>query len=215
MGDTLHTYFRSSASYRVRIALNLKQMTVQHVAVHLNRYGGEQFGAPFLALNPQSLVPVFSDGVVTISQSLAIMEYLDEIQPAPPLLPEGAAARARVRQVALAIACDIHPLNNLRVLKYIAGQLGADETQKTAWAAHWIRLGLQALEDDISRSYEGGFCVGRYPTMADCCLIPQLFSARRFDVDVEAYPTLRKIETICDALPAFADAHPSRQPDAE
>ena len=215
MQNTLHTYFRSSASYRVRIALNLKGLEAKHVPIHLNRSGGEQFGTEFRALNPQSLVPVWSDGAVVLTQSLAIMEYLDERHPAPPLLPATIEERARTREIALAIACEIHPLNNLRVLKYLTGQLRVDEDAKNTWVRHWIELGLHALETRLSADRRGPFCVGTQPTIADCCLVPQLFNAQRFGVDLAPYPTLRSIDAGCQALPAFVAAHPSVQPDAE
>jgi maleylpyruvate isomerase len=215
MQNTLHTYFRSSAAYRVRIALNLKGLEAQHVPIHLNRAGGEQFGEKFRALNPQSLVPVWSDDAVVLSQSLAIMEYLDERYPTPPLLPASIEDRARAREIALAIACDIHPLNNLRVLKYLSAQHRVDDETKNAWVRHWIGLGLQALEARLAAERSGPFCVGTRPTSADCCLVPQLFNAQRFGVDLAPYPVLRSIDAACQALPAFADAHPSLQPDAE
>lgn len=214
MEATLHTYFRSSASYRVRIALNLKRLQARHVFVHLNRNGGEQFGQQFLALNPQALVPVYSEGQVTLSQSLAIMEYLDEKHPLPPLLPTTIEGRARARQIALAVACDIHPINNLRILKYLTGTLGMGEDAKNAWVKHWIGLGLAALDAELA-SEAGTFCVGEQPTIADCCLVPQLFNAQRFGVDLSAYPTLARIDAACQALPAFRGAHPALQPDAE
>ena len=216
MERTLHTYFRSSASYRVRIALNLKGLDARHVPVHLTRGGGEQFSADFRALNPQALVPVFADDKVALSQSLAIMEYLDERYPASPLLPTTLEGRAGARQIALALACDIHPVNNLRVLKYLTGTLSVNEEVKQEWVRHWMVLGLQALEAEIVRHGDGrDFCVGQYPTIADCCLVPQLFNARRFEVNLEPYPALRAIDAACQALPAFRDAHPSVQPDAE
>jgi len=213
---TLHTYFRSSASYRIRIALNLKGVETQHVFVHLNRGGGEQFGKAFQALNPQSLVPVYDDGAVSLSQSLAIMEYLEEHHPTPPLLPASIEGRARARQLALVIACDIHPLTKLRVLKFLTGPMGLSEQQKSEWVRHWIVLGLEAVEADLARARgDGPFCVGTYPSIADCCLVPQLFSAQRFGVDLAPFPTLRAIDAACQALPAFAKAHPSAQPDTE
>ena len=215
MSLTLHTYFRSSAAYRVRIALNLKGLTAQHVFVHLTRHGGEQFGEAFRALNPQALVPVLSDGGVQIGQSLAIMEYLDEAYPSVPLLPKALADRAFVRQLSLGIACDVHPLNNLRVLKYLTGTLGASEDAKSAWIHHWITLGLQAVEAELARRPASRFCVGDVPTMADCCLVPQVFSAQRFNVDLSDFPRVTQVYANCQALDAFADAQPSRQPDAE
>jgi maleylacetoacetate isomerase len=213
---TLHTYFRSSASYRVRIALGLKGLDALHIPVHLNRGGGEQFDAQFAAINPQSLVPVLNDGGFMLTQSLAILEYLEERYPSPPLLPQSIEERARARQIALAIACDIHPLNNLRTLKYLSASLGLTEDDKGRWVRHWIGLGLSALEAELERSgHAGAFCVGSQPTIADCCLVPQLFNARRFDVDLSAYPRLCAIDQACQALPAFRAAHPSRQADAE
>jgi maleylpyruvate isomerase len=212
----LHNYFRSSASYRVRIALNLKGLDYRYVSVHLNRNGGEQFSAEFKALNPHGLVPVLSEPGVQLTQSLAIMEYLDEKYPQKPLLPASPEDRAQVRQLALAVACDIHPLNNLRVLKYLKGTLGVSEEAKNGWIQHWIGLGFSALEAELARSTRrGAFCFGDTPTIADCCLVPQIYNAQRFNVDMAAYPTLMAIDRACQELPAFADAHPSRQIDSE
>ncbi|MDM4772817.1 maleylacetoacetate isomerase [Solimonas sp. SE-A11] len=212
----LHTYYRSSASYRVRIALNLKGLEAEHLPVHLTRDGGEQFLAKFRATNPAALVPVLEDGSERIAQSLAIIEYLDERYPESPLLPASAADRAWVRQIALAIACDIHPLNNLRVLKYLTGPIGLSEEQKQTWIRHWIDLGLQALESRLTTSpRRGAFCFGDRPTLADCCLVPQLFNAERFGMALDAYPNLRRIEQACNILKAFQNAHPANQPDAE
>ncbi|CAN7255173.1 maleylacetoacetate isomerase [Pseudoduganella sp. LjRoot289] len=212
----LHNYFRSSSAYRVRIALGLKGLPFRYLSVHLNRDGGEQFQPAFSQRNPQQLVPVLSDGALDVSQSLAIIEYLDEVHPAAPLLPATAAGRARVRQLSLAMACDIHPLNNLRVLKYLSGSLGLDEASKSAWISHWHETGLTALEAELARDAQRGrFCVGDAPTMADCCLVPQLFAARRFGMDMAPFPTLLAIEAACLALPAFEQAHPARQPDSE
>ncbi|CAN7602907.1 maleylacetoacetate isomerase [Duganella sp. LjRoot269] len=212
----LHNYFRSSSAYRVRIALGLKGLPYEYLSVHLNRNGGEQFQHVFSARNPQQLVPVLSDGVLDIGQSLAIIEYLDEAWPATPLLPATPGERARVRQLALSMACDIHPLNNLRVLKYLTGAMGLDETAKNAWISHWHGIGLAALEADLVRDEQRGrYCVGDTPTMADCCLVPQLFAARRFGMDLTPFPTLLAIDAACQELPAFQLAQPARQPDSE
>ncbi|NQE48944.1 maleylacetoacetate isomerase [Herbaspirillum rubrisubalbicans] len=212
----LHNYFRSSSSYRVRIALNLKGLPFQYHAVHLNRNGGEQFGAAFQELNAQALVPVLEEEGALISQSLAILEYLDERYPQSPLLPTDPFARAHVRQLANTIACEMHPINNLRVLKYLTGTLGLSEQQKKDWIHHWNRLGLQGLEQQVKVSpWRGRFLCGDTPGLADCCLVPQLFNAQRFEVDLTPYPMLRAIAAACEQLEAFAAAHPARQPDAE
>lgn len=211
----LHNYFRSSASYRVRIALNLKQLPFAYGAVHLTRGGGEQFSAEFRELNPLSLVPVLEDGEQRITQSLAIIEYLDEMYPDPPLLPRRPAERARVRALAQSVACEIHPLNNLRVLNYLSHELGLSSEAKTRWYQHWVELGLDALESQVAHGPRGSFCHGDDPGLADCCLVPQLFNARRFNCDLSRYPTLLAIEENCTALSAFRDAAPERQIDAE
>jgi maleylpyruvate isomerase len=212
----LHNYFRSSASYRVRIAMNLKGLPYSYASVHLNRNGGEQFQSAFATLNPQKLVPVLSDQGTDVSQSLAILEYLDERYPEKPLLPKAIEDRAYVRQLSLAVACDIHPLNNLRILKFLTGPMGLTEEKKMAWIQHWIKVGLSGLEEALARSPKRGrFCFGDSPTMADCCLVPQIFGALRFDVDLTPYPTLMKIYAECEAMPEFQQAHPARQPDSE
>jgi maleylpyruvate isomerase len=209
----LYSYFRSSAAYRVRIALNLKSLPYEYLPVHLVK--GEQRDGRYRALNPQALVPMLVDDAETITQSMAIIEYLDEKVPEPPLLPDTPEARARVRAIAQAIACDIHPLNNLRVLKYLTGTLGASEDAKNAWYRHWIELGLAALEAQLAAdSRTGAFCHGEKPTLADVCLIPQLANARRYAFSIDAYPTLGQIESHCLVLDAFARAAPDRQPDA-
>ena len=212
----LFSYFRSSASYRVRIALNLKGLTYEYVPVHLTRAGGEQFGSEFRKLNPQALVPVLQDGGHTLAQSLAIIEYLDEVHPQPPLLPRTPASRARVRALAQAIACEIHPLNNLKVLNYLTGPMAAGDEVKRTWYHHWIADGLRPLEARLASDGETGkFCHGDAPGLADCCLVPQLANARRFKCDVSPYPTLVAIEKNCQALEAFRRAAPDQQPDAE
>ncbi len=212
----LHTYYRSSASYRVRIALNLKGLAADPSYVHLSKNGGEQFGAAFDSLNPQHLLPVLEDDGLVLPQSLAIIEYLDETRPEAPLLPADPKGRARVRALSQAIAADIHPINNLRVLKYLSEQLGVSADQKNAWYRHWVALGLEALERQLAgRPATGRFCHGDTPTMADCCLVPQLYNARRFECDLSGYPTLLAIDARCAALPAFADALPDVQPDAD
>ena len=224
----LYSYFRSSAAYRVRIALQLKGLAYDTIPVHLVNQGGEQFLPGFSTLNPQSLVPVLAvndaaEGTDVgdaqaqhhITQSLAIMEYLEETCPTPALLPGTAFDRAYVRQLALTIACDIHPLNNLRVLRMLTGTLGLSEAQKMQWIQHWIVLGFAALEQQLAASPQRGrFCFGDAPSMADCCLIPQIFNARRFEVDLSPYPSLLAIESNCQALTAFQLAQPSAQPDA-
>ena len=212
----LFSYFRSSAAYRVRIALNLKGLAYDYAPVHLTRGGGEQFGAAYRGLNPQALVPLLQDGAQTFAQSLAIIEYLEEVHPQPALLPKTPAARAHVRALALAVACEIHPLNNTRVLKYLTGVLDIGEDAKQTWYQHWVAEGLRALESTLAINAERGkFCHGDSPGLADCCLVPQLANARRFDCDVSAYPTLLEIEKNCQALDAFQRAAPAQQPDAE
>ena len=209
----LYNYFRSSAAYRVRIALNLKGLVYDYIPVHLTK--GEQRAATYTALNPQALVPALVDGNTALTQSLAIIEYLDERHPAPPLLPVAAEARARVRAIALAIACDIHPLNNLRVLQYLTRVLAVDDGAKNAWYRHWVEVGLAALETRLAGdAATGDYCHGDAPTIADICLVPQLANARRYDVSLNAYPTLLRIDAKCNELPAFAGAAPERQPDA-
>lgn len=215
MDRNLFNYFRSSSAYRVRIALNLKHLDYRYIPVHLTRDGGAQFAADFLQINPQALVPVLEENGATVSQSLAILEYLDEMYPAVPLLPEDTLDRAFVRSIALSIACEIHPLNNLRVLKYLTDTLGLAETVKNEWIHHWISTGLNAVESQLRRRQQGKFCFGNQPTVADCCLIPQLFNARRFKVDLTTYPLLLSIESHCNEIDAFRRAHPDLQPDSE
>jgi maleylpyruvate isomerase len=210
----LYGYYRSSAAYRVRIAINLKGLSTEHVFIHLRRQ--EQRAAAFRALNPSGLVPALEHGGRLLSQSLAILEYLDEIQPAPPLLPANAADRAYVRSLALGIACDIHPLINLRVLNYLKDDLQLAGAQREQWYAHWIRLGFTALETVLSQDARAGaFCCGDAPGMADICLVPQLYNAERMHCDTSPYPTVRRIVANARALPAFQAAEPERQGDAE
>jgi maleylacetoacetate isomerase len=211
----LYTYFRSSAAYRVRIALGLKGIACEPVAVDL-RPGAHQHRQPdYLALNPQGLVPALEDGGAVIGQSLAIIEYLEEVHPQPPLLPRAAADRARVRSMALAIACDMHPLNNMRVLNYLRSPLGHDEEAVDTWYRHWIAEGFRGLEEEARRSSgDGRHMFGAAVTLADVCLVPQMFNARRFKCNVEPFPTLRAICAHLEALPAFALAAPAAQPDA-
>ena len=209
----LYDYFRSSAAFRVRIALNVKRLAADRRYVHLLK--GEQRGADYLAVNPQGLVPLLEVGGRRLTQSLAILEYLDERHPLPPLLPQGAEDRAWVRGVALAIACDIHPLNNLRVLKFLENEFGVPKEERQRWYAHWVTEGFAALEPVLAANARGPFCHGDSPTLADVCLVPQVFNALRFKVALDPYPRIRAIHDACLALPAFADAQPSRQPDAE
>lgn len=208
----LYTYFRSSAAWRVRIALNLKGLQAEMIPVNLLK--GEQSSPEHLQRHPQGLVPVLVDGAHALTQSLAILEYLEETHPLPPLLPKAAAARARVRAIALAIACEMHPLNNLRVLKYLTGPMGLSEDRKNEWYRHWIAEGFRAVETMLTTQETGIFCHGDTPTLADCCLVPQVYNARRFECDLSPYPKIVKIAEACEKLPAFAAAHPSKQKDA-
>lgn len=211
---TLHGYYRSSAAFRVRIALNLKGLAYRSVAHHLRK--GEHLSEGYLALNPQGLVPSLAADGLLLTQSLAIIEYLDETHPAPPILPAEPAGRARARAIAQLIACDIHPINNLRVLRYLRGELAQPEVEVNRWYAHWITEGFAALEHQLAqRREDSAFCCGDAPSIADICLVPQVINARNFAVDLAAYPTLVRITETALALPAFAAAHPSNQPDAE
>ncbi len=207
----LYSYFRSSAAYRVRIALQLKGLTPDIIPIHLVK--GEQNSSDYLELNPQGLVPALQDKGQLLTQSLAIIEYLDEVYPDVPLLPNTAADRAIVRAMASTIACEIHPLNNLRVLKYLTNTFHVNEEQKLAWYAHWIQEGFRALEAQLQK-YAGEFCFGDKPTLADCCLVPQVFNAKRFDVDLSSYRAIHRVTDNCLKLEAFIKADPSNQPDA-
>jgi maleylacetoacetate isomerase len=211
----LYGYFRSSAAYRVRIALNLKGIAWEPEIVDLRAPVSAHRAPQFRALNPQQLIPVLQDGDHTLTQSLAIIEYLEETHPQPPLLPRPPAQRAQVRALALAVACDIHPLNNLRVLNYLRDPLGHDEAAVNTWYAHWIAQGLTALEQQAKRlSGDGRHTFGNAVTLADVCLVPQMANARRFSCDVAPFPTLRAICAHLEALPAFVQAAPELQPDA-
>lgn len=210
----LYSYFRSSASYRVRIALSIKGLSYDFQGIHLRR--GDQRSRDFLELNPQALVPALVDGDTVITQSLAIIEYLDERFPEPPLLPSSPADRAWVRALSLAVACEIHPVNNLRILQYLEKELGLGEDLRNAWVRHWIEEGFGAVETMLAKdSRTGAFCYRDAPTMADLCLVPQVFNAERFRVDMRPFPTIRRVNDHCMALPAFAEQAPGRQPDAE
>ena len=212
----LYTFFRSSASFRVRIALNLKGLQYEQAPIHLRRGGGEQLSAAYKAINPQALVPALEDGGKILTQSLAIIEYLEERYPQPPLLPRDPADKAVVRSMALIIACEVHPIQNLRVLQYVKREYNQSEEQVNRWAQHWINLGLAALEQMIvPQPRRGRFCFGDTPTLADICLVPQLGNARRYGCDLSRYPAIMEIEKNCMILPAFADAAPEKQPDAE
>ena len=212
----LYTFFRSSASYRVRIALNWKGISYEQAAIHLRRGGGEQLMPAYKALNPQALVPTLEDNGRILTQSLAIIEYLEEIHPNPPLLPKDPADKALVRSMALVIACEVHPIQNLRVLNYVKATYNQTDEQVNKWAQHWIDLGLTALQDMVvGQPKQGKFCFGDSPTLADICLIPQLGNARRYGCDLSKYPTILAIEKNCNAISAFANAAPEKQPDAE
>jgi len=210
----LYDYFRSSAAYRVRIALNLKGLAYDPVFVHLAK--GEHRKPEYGKVNPQALLPtlVLDDGT-QLTQSLAIIEYLEEKHPQPALLPKDALGRARVRSLSDLIACEIHPLNNLRTLQHLKRALGQNEEQINSWYRHWIADGLAKLEADLSRGGRGRFCHGDAPTMADCCLVPQIFNAKRYQSDLAPYPSVMRIFDACMKLEAFDRAQPSKQPDAE
>lgn len=208
----LYNFFRSSASYRVRIALALKGLDYDYIPVHLQR--NEQFAESYAALSPARLVPLLEDGDNLVSQSLAIIEYLEETHPEPPLLPKDAAARARVRALALDIACEIHPLNNLRVLRYLVHDLKLAEADKDRWYKHWVETGLEAVERQLA-ALPGRYCHGDTPTLADCCLVPQIFNAQRMDCRTDHVPQVMRVFEACMLLPAFAQTQPSQCPDAK
>jgi maleylacetoacetate isomerase len=208
----VYGYFRSSAAYRVRIALGLKGLEHDFREVQLRR--GDQAGAAFRAVNPQGLVPALEVGGQVLTQSLAIVEWLEETYPEPPLLPADTALRARVRAFAQVIACDVHPLQNLRVLRYLKRRYGEEQEGLDDWCRHWVGEGLGACEALLAREPAADFAFGPAPGLAEVCLVPQMFSADRFGLDLAPYPRLRRIRAACEALPAFAAAHPSVQPDA-
>lgn len=214
MAMKLYSYFRSSAAFRVRIALNLKKLDYETVAIHLRR--NDQSKSDYLAVNPQGLVPTLEDDGRTVIQSLAIVEYLDENYPEPPLLPQPTAERARVRGLAEIVACDIHPINNLRVLRYLTHSLGRDEAAIASWYNHWIAAGFAALEKLLAEdSRTGTFCHGDGPGLADVTLVPQVVNAERYRLDLTPYPTITRIFRSCMALEPFVAAHPDNQPDRE
>lgn len=209
----LYTYFRSSAAFRVRIALNLKGVAYEPQFVHLAK--GEQLQPAYRAINPQGLLPALEVDGALLAQSLAIMEYLEETHARPPLLPQDPLGRARVRSLSLIVACEIHPLNNPRVLKYVKRTLGHSQEEVDAWYRHWIADGLAKLEAELDRPGTGRFCHGDAPSMADCCLVPQIFNARRFNCDLAPYPAVVRVFDACMQLDAFDRAQPGKQPDAE
>jgi maleylacetoacetate isomerase len=209
----LYNYFRSSASYRVRIVLALKDLNYDYVPVHLTK--NEQFNESYAAVSAARLVPTLQDGDVAVTQSLAICEYLDDTHPEPPLLPKDAAGRARVRALALDIACEIHPLNNLRVLRYLVRDLKVSEEDKNRWYRHWVETGLETVERQLQDARTGRFCHGDAPTLADVCLVPQIFNAQRFDARLDHVPTVMRVFDACMKLEAFDATQPSKCPDAE
>lgn len=210
---TLYGYWRSSAAYRVRIALNLKGLEYQQKSVHLVKNGGEQHASDFKSLNPSQLVPVLVDGDMQLNQSLAIADYLDEAYPTVLLTPLDRQRRYLVKALAQDIAVDIHPLNNLRVLQYLTGELSVEESDKSNWYRHWISLGFEALEQKLART-KGIYCVGNEVSLVDVCLVPQVYNAERFNVDLSRFPVIRELAASLRELPAFIDAAPENQPDA-
>ncbi|WP_283709047.1 maleylacetoacetate isomerase [Pseudoalteromonas prydzensis] len=206
----LYSYFRSSAAYRVRIALNLKN--IPHELITVNLLKSEQQGSEYLAKNPQGLLPALETDEGVLAQSMAILEYLEETYPETPLLFGDAWQKAQIRNLCFAIACDIHPIDNLRVLKYLSSELGADDEAKNAWYRHWVEVGFEKLEQLLDSNHD--YCIGDKPSLADVCLVPQVFNAYRFNVDMTAYPKIAAIYERCNKLAAFIDAAPQNQPDA-
>lgn len=211
----LYSYFRSSAAYRVRIALNLKNLSYDVIPVHLLREGGQQHTREFISKSPAHMVPVLDDNSHLLTQSLAIIEYLEETHPAPALLPSDAVERAQVRALALDIACDTHPLANLRVMQYLTSELKLDESARTAWSRRWVMMGLGVVEKKLAVRPQSDYCFGDAPSVADCCLIPQVFNARRLHCDLDTLPNVSRIYERCNQLPAFERAAPEQQVDAE
>jgi maleylpyruvate isomerase len=212
----LYSYFRSSAAYRVRIALNLKGLAYEYAPIHLLRDGGQQLKPEYRELNPDGIVPTFVDGDDVLTQSLAIIEYLEETHPEPVLLPGTPLDRAFIRSIALQVACEIHPVDNLRVLKYLKHTLKVGDEAKDAWYRHWLESGFESLEKRLANDPRvGKLCFGDTPTLADLCLVPQVFNARRFNIDMSRYPTIERIADHAAQIDAFARAAPGQQPDAE
>ncbi len=209
----LYGYWRSSAAYRVRIALNLKNIECQHQSIHLVKNGGEQHSADYQALNPNELVPTLVDGTLKLNQSMAILEYLEQSYPDTPLLPKSIDQQMLCRAFALDIACDIHPLNNLRVLQHLVSGLEQNEQTKSQWIIHWLQVGFKNLEKTLTVT-AGKCCFGDQPTWADICLVPQVYNAERFNLDMSPYPQITRVVEHCRSLPAFIDAAPENQPDA-
>ncbi|PVZ83466.1 maleylacetoacetate isomerase [Serratia sp. S1B] len=209
----LYNYCRSSAAYRVRIAMHLKGLKAELIPVHLVNHGGEQHSEAYRKINPSELVPTLTEDNFTLSQSLSIIEYLEEKYPETKLLPEDLYQRALIRAFSLSIACDIHPLNNLRVLQYLSNTLTVTDEQKTEWYKHWIDTGFKALEAQLAQ-FNGKFCFGEHATLADCCLIPQVYNAKRFNIDLSIYPKIESIYAHCNTLDAFIKAAPKAQPEA-
>lgn len=211
---TLYDFGPSGASYRSRIALNLKELDYNQIPIHLSKDGGQQFGADYSELNPQNLVPTLTDGGITLIQSMAIMEYIEEVYPDPSILPGNAVDRAQIRALANIVACDIHPINNLRVRLYLVDDMVVTPENRKVWIEHWIKIGFEAYEKLYDQGPKGLFSYGDMPTIADACLIPQMVNARRNECDLSRFTTLLKIEEACQVLPAFEKALPENQPDA-